>query len=384
MSSVARVPEIAAVAGVRVAAAHVRAATRGDGADLCRGLLRRFRYGDGFSHSRALGFQLALAALPLLIAAIGFSAAWEAPSMRLVLQQTVLELTPGASDSLIRRTLPSPQDGATLAAPALVVALVSAVVALTTAMSQVERGANRIYGIQRDRPFAAKYGRALLLAVVAGVPVMAGSAVLVAGGAFAEAVETVIGVDGDVIAAVTWPSGVVLVVGAIAAMLRWCPARRQPGLVLLALGTGVAFASWLALTLLLAAFLQLSTDFGTVYGPLTGVIALLLWAQLTSAALFLGLAVSAELELRTSACALPATAVPARGSGRSRGVRPRDPPDILRRHTAGNEDLRATRGTARRACTRPGPLHGLLGRGTRAAGRPAPSRRLRPAEPRSQ
>jgi uncharacterized BrkB/YihY/UPF0761 family membrane protein len=282
------------------------AATRGEGAALCRGLLRRFRYGDGFSHARALGFQLALAALPLLIAAIGFSAAWEATSMRLVLQQTVLELTPGASDSLIRRTLPSPQDGAPLAAPALVVALVSAVVALTTAMSQVERGANRIYGIQRDRSFAAKYGRSLLLAVVAGVPVMAGSAVLVGAGAFAEAVEVVIGVDDDVIATLTWPSGVVLVVGAIAAMLRWSPARRQPGLVLLALGTCVAFASWIALTLLLAGFLQLSTDFESVYGPLTGVIALLLWAQLTSAALFLGLAVSAELELRVSACALPA------------------------------------------------------------------------------
>jgi uncharacterized BrkB/YihY/UPF0761 family membrane protein len=92
------------------------------------------------------------------------------------------------------------------------------------------------------------------------------------------------------------------------------PCSGQPGIVLLALGTGVAFASWITFTLLLAAFLQLSTDFGSVYGPLTGVIALLLWAQLTSAALFLGLAVSAELELRASACALPA-AVPAPGSG---------------------------------------------------------------------
>jgi uncharacterized BrkB/YihY/UPF0761 family membrane protein len=87
------------------------------------------------------------------------------------------------------------------------------------------------------------------------------------------------------------------VVGAIAVMLRWCPARRQPGGSLLALGTVVGFGAWIALTLLLAGFLHLSTDFGAVYGPLTGVIALLLWAQLASAALFLGLAVSAELEL---------------------------------------------------------------------------------------
>ena len=313
MSSVERVPEHA---GIRVTPGAALAAVRAGGvAQLGRGALHRFRYGDGASHSRALGLQLALAALPLIIALIGLSAALEASSVRHVLQGTVLELTPGASDPLIRRTLPS-GEGTALGTTALAIALSSAVVALTTAMSQVERGANRIYGIQRDRPFAAKYGRGLLLAVGAGLPVLGGSAVLVAGGAFAEAVEDVVGVDDDIVAALTWPAGVGLVVGAIAVMLWCCPARRQPGGILLALGTGVAFGSWTALTLLLAAFLHLSTDFGAVYGPLTGVIALLLWAQLASASVFLGLAVSAELELRVARARVTA-------QRRSGQVRPR-------------------------------------------------------------
>ncbi|MCZ2857303.1 hypothetical protein [Blastococcus sp. VKM Ac-2987] len=47
---------------------------------------------------------------------------------------------------------------------------------------------------------------------------------------------------------------------------------------------------------LLAAYVELSGSFGVGYGPLTGVIALLLWTQLTSVALFLGCAVSALLE----------------------------------------------------------------------------------------
>ena len=38
----------------------------------------------------------------------------------------------------------------------------------TTAMGQIERGFNRIYGIERDRPSIAKYGRAFLLTVGAG------------------------------------------------------------------------------------------------------------------------------------------------------------------------------------------------------------------------
>jgi uncharacterized BrkB/YihY/UPF0761 family membrane protein len=35
---------------------------------------------------------------------------------------------------------------------------------------------------------------------------------------------------------------------------------------------------------------------GSTYGPLTGIIALLIWAQLTSIALFLGIAFCAQLE----------------------------------------------------------------------------------------
>jgi len=49
---------------------------------------------------------------------------------------------------------------------------------------------------------------------------------------------------------------------------------------------------------MLGAYLQVSDSFGTVYGPLTGIIALLLWAQLTSVAIFLGMAFAAQLEAR--------------------------------------------------------------------------------------
>jgi uncharacterized BrkB/YihY/UPF0761 family membrane protein len=41
---------------------------------------------------------------------------------------------------------------------------------------------------------------------------------------------------------------------------------------------------------------QTSSSFGSTYGPLTGVMALLLWAYLTSIALFLGIAFAAQLE----------------------------------------------------------------------------------------
>jgi uncharacterized BrkB/YihY/UPF0761 family membrane protein len=47
---------------------------------------------------------------------------------------------------------------------------------------------------------------------------------------------------------------------------------------------------------LLAAYVHLSGSFGTVYGPLGGMFALLLWALLSSIAFFYGAAVCAQLE----------------------------------------------------------------------------------------
>ncbi|MEJ7691283.1 MAG: YhjD/YihY/BrkB family envelope integrity protein [Nocardioidaceae bacterium] len=46
----------------------------------------------------------------------------------------------------------------------------------------------------------------------------------------------------------------------------------------------------------LAAYVHISGSFGSVYGPLAGVMALLLWCYLSSIALFFGTALAAQLE----------------------------------------------------------------------------------------
>ena len=47
---------------------------------------------------------------------------------------------------------------------------------------------------------------------------------------------------------------------------------------------------------LLAVYIDATDSFGATYGPLAGTIGVLLWAFLTSVALFLGLAFAAQLE----------------------------------------------------------------------------------------
>ncbi len=292
--TVTRVPDGGEGPGGELTARDAFRAIRAARWSFWRQAFARFRYGDGFSHSRALALQLGLAFIPLVVAVVGLSGTLAADGLGRVLRLTLIEVSPGGSGELVRNTLER-EEGSTAA---LWLGGAFAVATLTTAMGQVERGANRIYGIPRDRPSRRKYGRAMGMAFLCGLPAMAGSGVLLAGGAFAEAVEDVYGWDGDAVLATAMPLGVVLVLFAVLAMLRLAPRRRQPGWSWLALGTVVAAVLWLAFTALLGAYVQLSATFGVVYGPLTGVIALLLWTQLASVAILFGLAVTAQLEAR--------------------------------------------------------------------------------------
>ena len=297
MSSVVPVPEFAATGAGRLTVRAAWPTIRQYGIwPLLRESSVRFRYGDGFSHARALGLQLVLATIPLIIAGVGVTSALRTERTGLLLRRTILDLTPGASKSLVRTTLSPISDDTDANVAALVLGLLFALTALVTAMGQLERGANRIYGIQRDRPSRSKYLRALGMTAIAGVPATTGFLLLITSEAFADAVEAIYGLDDDVIQLLTRPVGVGLLVVAITVSFKRSPARRQPPWSLLAVGAALTLALWLALTALLAGFLHLSADIGSIYGPLTGIIALLAWAQLTAAALLFGVALSAQLE----------------------------------------------------------------------------------------
>ena len=112
-----------------------------------------------------------------------------------------------------------------------------------------------------------------------------------------------------------WPVGVALMVVTIAVVLDHAPRRRQPGLSWLATGAAVAVVLNLASTGLLALYVQQSGSFGDVYGPLAGIMALLIWALLSSIALFYGGALCAQLEACRAGRPEPAYDDPGRPGG---------------------------------------------------------------------
>ncbi|RAK38250.1 YihY family inner membrane protein [Actinoplanes lutulentus] len=266
---------------------------------LLRDAFIRFRYGDGFSHSRAFALQLCLATVPFLIALSGLATDLGVESGGQVVADTVIALTPGASQEVVRELLDGGERTEDAGELALTLGMITGLVALTTAMAQVERGANRIYGVERDRPALQKYARAAVLAVTAGLPALFGFLLLVAGREAGNSAQREFHLAGGIRVAwdfVRWPVSLVLIVFAVGALFRYSPRRKQPALSWLLFGAVVATVLWWVASSLLAGYVRISDSFGATYGPLTAIMALLLWANLTGIAFFLGLAFAAQLE----------------------------------------------------------------------------------------
>lgn len=273
----------------------------------------RFRFGDGFTNSRALALQMALSVVPFLLALTGLAAGIDDGRIAQVTAATVSALTPGADGADVISTALRPGGGSSTSVEdagqlALAFGLGFAVISMTTAMAQIERGSNRIYGIRRDRAVLRKYGRAAVLTAILAIPVGVGFLLLVAGGPLGEEARSTYGWstsqerwwDG-----LRWPVGLALMTFAIAILLDHAPRRRQPALSWLALGAVIAVVLTMLASGLLALYIHYSGSFGTVYGPLAGVMALLLWCYLSAIALFAGTAVAAQLEALRAGVARP-------------------------------------------------------------------------------
>lgn len=306
----------------------------------------RFRYADGFTNARALAFQVVLGLVPCTVALVGLATSVHTEGVGRIIELTLGRIVPGASAGIVEDAFDGTRrsaHGDMWSTLALWLGLAFALLNLASAMGQVERGANRIYGIERDRSFPRKYGRALILALSAGLPLGLGFVVLVAGEAVGDAIADTAGWEGG---GPHWwgvldiPVGLALAWVASAVIFRWSPRRMQPGYTWLAFGSAVHLLLWISATWLLALYVEKSGAFGALYGPLTAFIALLLWANLTAVALFLGIAFAAQLEAARAGCRI----------GRAAGPRPGG---VTRRFTPSAQAGRPSPHHARTAAVSP-------------------------------
>jgi YihY family inner membrane protein len=265
---------------------------------------QRLRVADGFSHARSLAFMTSLVLVEGLIALVGFASLFGQEGVSAIIVRTIRGAAPGPAGRLLTQAVVQAEaNGSSHRFAALTFGLVGALIAATTATGQLERALNRIYGIEQDRPSVKKYAFAFVLAVSAGTLGACAFATLAFGRTLGDSVR-----DDRVSTAwnaTRWPLGLLFTAAAVTMLLRWCPRRHQPAPSWLAFGSVVSVVLWTVVTLGLAAFFSWSSSFGQTYGPLAGMVALLLWALLSAIAILYGAAVAAQLEAVRAGAAAP-------------------------------------------------------------------------------
>ncbi len=271
-----------------------RAVRRRGGGEIARSSVKRLRETDGASHVRALAYQSMFVLLSGFIGLVGLASALDLPRVRGIVEHMAETLSPGPSGQLLREAARQGANGGTTA---MVLGLLAALLAGTLAMAQVERSANRLAGRTEDRPFGQRYGVAFVLSLSAGVLLAAGGLALAGGRAISEGLGW-----GDAALNVwnmaRWPLGVAVAAIGIYLLFRTAPRERIGSPAALVAGTAASVALWCLFSLALGLYFSLSSN--AAFGPLLSVIALLLWSSLSSLALHLGLAVTAELALGES------------------------------------------------------------------------------------
>jgi uncharacterized BrkB/YihY/UPF0761 family membrane protein len=260
---------------------------------LIRDAFTRLRAADGFSHARALAFSLSVVMVQGLVALVGLAVALGQASFSHTILGGIDKAAPGPAGSLLSWTFAQAKKvGLEHQLLPLLLGLAGTLVTATTAMAQLIRGTNRLYGIEKDGSTARKYARAFILAIVVLGAFVVGAATLTWG-------RHVVGAGREQHVAwylLRWPIVLVLAATAVGGVLRWAPHRQQPRWSWLVFGGVIGVAGWTLVTAGFAAIFRVSSSFGEVYGALAGVVALQIWSYLSSVAIFYGAAVAAQLE----------------------------------------------------------------------------------------
>jgi YihY family inner membrane protein len=256
---------------------------------------QRMRFADGFSHARSTAFLVSLLLVQATIAVVGFAVAVGDSHISEGIVSGIQNAVPGPAGELLTDAVQQASEvGTSKRYLGLVIGVVGTLVSGTTVLGQLERGLNRLYGVEEDRPTVRKYRRAFVLAVTAGILVTTAFVAVGFGRPIGKALDNG-WIDGTW-NVLRWPIGVALMVVAISQLFRRCPNRHQPEWSWLAFGAAVSVLLWFLVTLAMGLVFRISPSFGDTYGPLAGIVALQLWSMLSCMGIMYGGAVAAQLE----------------------------------------------------------------------------------------
>lgn len=234
----------------------------------------------------AMAYYFFLAIFPALIAIVGILGLVSVDAQGLI--RALRDSLPGGAGVALTSAVANADrtsDAASLAATVggIAVALWSA----SAGMAALQTGLNVAYDVPRERKFLKKRGVALLLLaatlVLGGVP----SPIFTFG-------------DSTLSTALGWVLTVAAVMILFSVFYYFGPNRDRPTWRWVSAGGVIGGLLWIVASLIFGLYISTFNSYGKTYGPLAGVVVLVLWLYLSSIAVLVGGELNAELERQAS------------------------------------------------------------------------------------
>jgi membrane protein len=210
--------------------------------------------------------------------------------------ENLRQLAPG-QDTLVNvaRELTA---SASIAGPAALIGLASALWAASGYLGGFIRASNAIYDVEEGRPIWKTIPLRIALTVTMMILLATTALGVVLTGGLAEQVGRALGLGSTGIVVwsiVKWPVLAVLVSLAVAILYWAAPNVRQPGFRWLTPGSALAVLVWAAASAGFAIYVANFASYNKVYGSLAGVVVFLVWLWLSNLAVLFGAEFDAEL-----------------------------------------------------------------------------------------
>ncbi|HEY0444385.1 MAG TPA: YihY/virulence factor BrkB family protein, partial [Candidatus Limnocylindrales bacterium] len=269
---------------------------------VARAFVDQFRDDDGTGLAAELAFRFLFALFPFgifLAALAAFVAGWvgNGDPSGAVLRGLGDNLPQGVTASIrpeLSHVLGNTRPGL------LSIGAIGAVWAATSGTAALIKTMNRAYDVEETRPAWVRYGLAVALTVFAGGVLVASFVTLVGGALLVDQLVTRLGVPAGISRTVTllrWPAVFLLLVGAVAVVIRNGPNVRPPWR--LAFAGGAVFAvAWIIATWAFGLYVASFSTYDATYGTLAGFAVVMLWFYLTALVLVAAAELTAVLTKR--------------------------------------------------------------------------------------
>ncbi|HEV2759950.1 MAG TPA: YihY/virulence factor BrkB family protein [Acidimicrobiales bacterium] len=264
---------------------------------------KEFKEDRGTLTAAGMAFYWFLAIFPALLAAVGMLGLFNVSSDFVTkLTERITSALPGVSGILTGAIGESTKTGGSVLA-----ALFGVLAALWSASSGavgMQIGLDVAYDVKDDRKFVKK--RLVAFELLLAILVLGGvaTAFIVFGAPLGNALRDNLpfGSAFVVLWTVTrWVVGLIALVGLFASIYYLAPNRDTPKWVWVSPGGILAGAIWLVASLGFSIYVKSFSTYAETYGPISGVVVLLLWLYLTALAVILGGELNAELERQSAA-----------------------------------------------------------------------------------